>query len=112
MLRIRGIIGDWPVDLSVELEAEDWRQLAAHLPAAAPVSPSAPAPATPDDALWLNALGVLRQAGEMEGTALLAALEALAGGPAAGKRLLVRLRHHPQVQVESGEETPLYRWIG
>ncbi|MDG3596568.1 hypothetical protein L5B95_15335, partial [Pseudomonas aeruginosa] len=28
MVRIRGSIGDWPVDLTLELDAEDWRQLA------------------------------------------------------------------------------------
>ncbi|HFK2089896.1 TPA: hypothetical protein ACQRG2_003806, partial [Pseudomonas aeruginosa] len=27
MVRIRGSIGDWPVDLTLELDAEDWRQL-------------------------------------------------------------------------------------
>ncbi len=98
MLRIRGTIGDWPVDLALELDAEDWRQLAAHLPGATQtihVSEAAPA-ATRDDGLWRNALELLRQAGSMEGTALLDALEGLAGSPAAGKRLLVRLRHHPQ----------------
>lgn len=113
MLRIRGTIGDWPVDLALELDAEGWRQLAAHLPGATQathVSEAAPA-ATRDDGLWRNALELLRQAGSMEGTALLGALEGLAGSPAAGKRLLVRLRHHPRVQVDSGEDTPLYRWL-
>ncbi|HDY5903077.1 TPA: hypothetical protein RQ793_003586, partial [Pseudomonas aeruginosa] len=32
MVRIRGSIGDWPVDLTLELDAEDWRQLAQHVP--------------------------------------------------------------------------------
>lgn len=32
MLRIKGHVGDWPVDLTVEMDAEDWLQLAAHLP--------------------------------------------------------------------------------
>ena len=36
MVRIRGTIGDWPVDLTVEMDAEDWAQLAAHLPLEAP----------------------------------------------------------------------------
>ncbi|MCY1292202.1 hypothetical protein D9M68_563130 [compost metagenome] len=113
MVRIRGTIGDWPVDLCVELDETDWRQLAAHLPAAvAPPSPAPTPPAAPNDALWQSVLDLLRQRGEMEGTALLDACEALAGNAAAGKRLLVRLRHCPQVQVESGGETPLYRWVG
>ncbi len=36
MLRIKGRVGDWPVDLTVEMDAEDWAQLAAHLPLEAP----------------------------------------------------------------------------
>jgi len=43
---------------------------------------------------------------------LLGELAALAGNEVAGKRLLVRLRHCPQVQVESGGVAPLYRWVG
>ena len=31
MVRIRGRIGDWPVDLTLELDAEDWAQLAQHV---------------------------------------------------------------------------------
>lgn len=117
VVRIRGTIGEWPVDLSVELDEADWRQLAAPLPAAAgpadALAPLAPSPAPGhSDALWQGALTLLSQAGEMEGTALLGALEAMAGNAAAGKRLLVRLRHCPQVQIVSGAETPLYRWIG
>lgn len=113
MLRIKGRVGDWPVDLTVEMDAEDWAQLAAHLP---PAAPSAPAQAVsagnPADGLWPMALELLQRAGSMDGPQLLGELSALAGGDVAGKRLLVRLRHCPQVQVESGTEAPLYRWIG
>ncbi|UVE17307.1 hypothetical protein NVV93_17260 [Pseudomonas sp. LS44] len=114
MLRIKGMIGDLPVDLTVELDAADWQQLAAHLPTVPSIAPAAApnAPVTASDAQWQNALSLLRQAGEMEGPALLAAVSALTGGAAAGKRLLVRLRHCPQVHVEGGGETPLYRWVG
>ncbi|MBM7062756.1 hypothetical protein JQX08_18745 [Pseudomonas sp. UL073] len=112
MLRIRGTIGDWPVDLSVEMDEADWRDLAAQLPAAVSEALPRVASAPASDALWQTALDLLRQAGEMEGTALLEALEALTGNAAAGKRLLVRLRHCPQVQIESGADTPLYRWVG
>ncbi|AYC31418.1 hypothetical protein D3880_03000 [Pseudomonas cavernae] len=112
MLRIRGTIGAWPVDLSVELGDEDWARLAAHWAAGAPVQPPERATLPSTDGLWDSAQALLRQAGQVEGTALLAELQALAGNAAAGKRLLVRLRHSPQVQVESGVETPLYRWIG
>ena len=112
MLRIKGRIGDWPVDLTVEMDDGDWAQLAAHLPAQATVAAPAPAPANPADHNWPLALELLQRGGSMEGPQLLAELSALAGGEAAGKRLLVRLRHCPQVQIESGAEAPLYRWVG
>ncbi|MCO6058936.1 hypothetical protein NG726_19935 [Pseudomonas sp. MOB-449] len=115
MLRIRGQIGEWPVDLTVEMDAQDWDQLASRLSPdrvvqapAAPKTPSAPR----SDALWDATQELLRQAGQMEGPRLLAELEALAGGAAAGKRLLVRLRHSEQVHVDAGEDAPLYIWKG
>ena len=115
MLRIRGQIGDWPVDLRVEMDAEDWDQLASRLSpevvakaTAAPMAPTAPR----SDALWETAQQLLREAGQMEGPRLLAELEALAGGIAAGKRLLVRLRHSEQVHVDAGEDAPVYIWKG
>ena len=115
MLRIRGQIGDWPVDLTVEMDAEDWDQLASRLSPElmdrAPAAPKAPsAPRT--DALWETAQQLLREAGQMDGPRLLAELEALTGGVAAGKRLLVRLRHSEQVHVEVREDAPLYIWRG
>jgi hypothetical protein len=114
MLRIKGRIGDWPVDLTVEMDASDWAQLAAHLPVETlPAAPQAVPPASnPADSLWPLAQQLLQRAGSLEGPQLLGELSDLAGGDAAGKRLLVRLRHCPQVQVESGAEAPLYRWIG
>jgi hypothetical protein len=111
MVRIRGRVGDWPVDLTVELDAQDWAQLAQHMmPAAAASEPAAVAAAT--DALWQTTLDLLRQAGEIEGPQLLAQLAALAGGEAAGKRLLVRLRHSAQVRMETGTDAPIYHWVG
>lgn len=114
MLRIKGRIGDWPVDLTVEMDAEDWAQLAAHLPSEIqPPAAVRTAPvAAPANDLWPQALQLLQAVGSMEGPQLLAELAALAGGEAAGKRLLVRLRHAPQVQIENGAEAPLYRWVG
>ncbi|HSC85040.1 MAG TPA: hypothetical protein VLC30_15600 [Pseudomonas sp.] len=116
MLRIKGRVGDWPVDLTVELDAQDWAQLAAHLPAVAvsPAVAAAPAPvmARAADGMWQAAQELLQRAGSLEGPQLLGELAALAGGAVAGKRLLVRLRHCPQVQIESGAEAPLYRWVG
>ena len=112
-MRIRGTIGEWPVDLTVELDARDWAELAARVPdARPPVAEPQAQPAAGGDPLWPVSLELLRQAGQMEGTALLAELSALAGSAEAGKRLLVRLRHHAQVRVESGGDTPLYRWLG
>ena len=110
MLRIKGRVGDWPVDLTVEMDAEDWAQLAAHLPLEAP--PGAVRSASPVDEHWQQAQALLQRAGSLEGPQLLGELAALAGNEVAGKRLLVRLRHCPQVQVESGGVAPLYRWIG
>ncbi|MBS7664120.1 hypothetical protein I0D00_19525 [Pseudomonas lalucatii] len=115
MVRIRGRIGDWPVDLSLELDAEDWAQLAERLPAALAEPAAAPAPAPAagaSDALWQTALQLVRDAGQVEGPQLLGELATLAGGEAAGKRLLVRLRHCSQVSVEAGVDAPVYRWLG
>jgi len=114
MVRIRGQIGAWPVDLTVELEAQDWAQLAQHVtlqaPPAAPAAPTASVPA--NDALWQTALELLRRSGQIEGPQLLEQLAGLAGGDAAGKRLLVRLRHCAQVRMETGADAPIYHWLG
>lgn len=111
MVRIRGRVGDWPVDLTVELDAQDWAQLAQQMmPAAATREPAAVVAAT--DALWQTTLDLLRQAGRIEGPQLLAQLAALAGSEAAGKRLLVRLRHCAQVRMETAADAPIYHWIG
>jgi hypothetical protein len=42
---------------------------------------------------------------------LLEQLEGLTGSAAAGKRLLVRLRHCADVKVVSGADTPIYSWV-
>ena len=113
MLRIRGHIGEWPVDLTVEMDAEDWDRLASRLTVdAVAVAPVVSRPSERSDGLWETALQVLRDAGQMDGPRLLAELEALAGSAAAGKRLLVRLRHNERVHVEVGEDAPLYIWRG
>ncbi|AZC21023.1 MULTISPECIES: hypothetical protein [Pseudomonas] len=119
MLRIRGSIGDLPVDLTLELDAGDWAQLAgqlgAQLQAAQPAQPAsagvASKPPSQDDTLWQTAQDLLRQAGQLSGPELLEQLEGLAGSAAAGKRLLVRLRHCAQVKVVSGADTPIYSWV-
>lgn len=112
MVRIRGQIGAWPVDLTVELDAQDWAQLAQHIPPEATSAPAAVAGGAPgaNDALWQTTLELLRQAGQIEGPQLLGQLAALAGGEAAGKRLLVRLRHCAQVRMETGVDAPIYHW--
>lgn len=119
MLRIRGSIGDLPVDLTLELDVGDWAQLAgqlgAQLQAAQPAQPAsagvASKPPSQDDTLWQTAQDLLRQAGQLSGPELLEQLEGLAGSAAAGKRLLVRLRHCAQVKVVSGADTPIYSWV-
>lgn len=109
MIRIRGHIGDWPVDLSVELDADDWAQLTQGLStAAAQTGP----PVTPADAPWQAAQDLLRQQGQVEGPQLLALLESLAGNERVAKRLLVRLRHSENVRVDSDGDAPVYRWVG
>lgn len=114
-VRIRGQIGDWPVDLTIELEPAEWAQLSRHLdmPALAETA-AVPAGAAPrqDDGQWLAARELLRQAGQVSGPELLERLEGLAGSTAAGKRLLVRLRHSSEVKVESGVDAPVYHWVG
>ena len=113
MVRIRGRIGDWPVDLTVELDAGDWAQLAQHVAVTPTAGAVAPAPtADAGDALWQTALQLVRDAGQVEGPQLMAQLAALAGGEAAGKRLLVRLRHCAQIRMETGADAPIYHWQG
>jgi hypothetical protein len=114
-MRIRGHIGDWPVDLTLELDPAEWAQLGGQLVAVAPAPAVAAAPVAavrPDDALWQAAREVLRKAGQLNGPELLEHLEGLAGSMAAGKRLLVRLRHSAEVKVESGADAPVYHWVG
>ncbi|MFJ7009053.1 hypothetical protein D3C76_1139880 [compost metagenome] len=114
-MRIRGQIGDWPVDLTIELAPEEWAQLGKQIevPAVAQgaATPTVAAPRQ-DDGQWAAAREVLRLAGQMSGPELLDRLEGLAGSTAAGKRLLVRLRHSSEVKVESGVDAPVYHWVG
>jgi hypothetical protein len=113
MLHIRGSIGDWPVDLTLELDDQDWARLGAQLQVSKnePVSAPAAKPLNQDDALWQIAKDLLRKAGQLSGPDLLEQLEGLTGSPASGKRLLVRLRHSADVKVTSGGDTPLYSWV-
>jgi hypothetical protein len=112
MVRIRGQIGAWPVDLTVELDAQDWAQLAQHVSLEPPAAPAAAVAPVANDALWQTTLELLRQAGQIDGPQLLGQLAGLAGGEAAGKRLLVRLRHCAQARVETGADAPIYHWVG
>ncbi|QVM91956.1 hypothetical protein JYG34_02675 [Pseudomonas entomophila] len=114
-MRIRGQIGDWPVDLTIELAPEEWAQLGRRLEMPAVVeavqASTGPVPRQ-DDGQWLATREVLRVARQMSGPELLERLEGLAGSVAAGKRLLVRLRHSSEVKVESGVDAPVYHWVG
>lgn len=120
-MRIRGMIGAWPVDLTLELDQQDWASLRVAQAPAASTSALAPEPGAVQgelspgqgtDGLWQGSLQVLREAGQLEGTALLASLAALAGSAAAGKRLLVRLRHDSRVKVQQAGDTPVFHWLG
>ncbi|MGF6130898.1 hypothetical protein QF019_006143 [Pseudomonas frederiksbergensis] len=113
MLRIRGSIGDWPVDLTLEMDDGDWARLGAQLQVSKTEDVSAPVakPLNQDDALWQIAKDLLRKAGQLSGPDLLEQLEGLTGSAASGKRLLVRLRHSADVKVVSGGDTPLYSWV-
>lgn len=113
MLRIKGTIGDWPVDLSVEMDDADWARLAQNLPAAAVAPAAAAAPESagaPVDQLWLAAQDLLRRSGSSEGPQLLDELAALAGSAGAAKGLLVRLRHSPKVKIEVRDGVQLFTW--
>ncbi|CAI8744442.1 MULTISPECIES: hypothetical protein [Pseudomonas] len=112
MLRIRGSIGDWPVDLTLEMDDGDWAKLGAQLQVVKPEASAAQSkPVNQDDAQWQIAKDLLRKAGQLSGPDLLEQLEGLTGSPSSGKRLLVRLRHSAEVKVSSGGDTPLYSWI-
>ncbi|PMV20744.1 MULTISPECIES: hypothetical protein [unclassified Pseudomonas] len=112
MLRIRGTVGDLPVDLTLELDEGDWARLGAQLQAAPAPTATPVAPVKQTDDLWQSAQELLRKAGQLSGLELLDQLEGLAGDAASGKRLLVRLRHSANVKVASGADTPLYSWVG
>lgn len=64
MLRIRGTVGDLPVDLTLELDDGDWARLGAHLQATPVASPAAApvAPVKHNDELWQGAQALLRKA--------------------------------------------------
>ena len=117
-MRVQGQLGDVVIDLQISLEESEWTRLAellrGALPAAteaAPVPSATPVVSPATDRLWQTACQLLSEAGACEGPQLLADLQALAGNADAGKRLLVRLRHSPQVRVEQQDEAPLYIWL-
>lgn len=119
MLRIRGTVGDLPVDLTLEIDPADWALLGRQLKGSALDEQAPPATSAStgqsknqDDGLWRNALAIVESSGQISGPALLEQLEGLAGSTAGAKRLLVRLRHSASVRVQSGADAPLYCWVG
>ena len=117
MNRIKGTVGNLPVDLAIEMDAQDWAHLTGPFATtvAAASSAAAPVPSkgkAQDDGAWRSVLLLLEQAGRIEGPALLDQVQGLVGDVAAGKRMLVRLRHCPQVKVEAGADAPVYCWVG
>ncbi len=116
MLRIRGTVGDLPVDLTVEMDDADWARLGIQMgtqvqETSAPTDTSVKPAASRNDAVWDIAQELLRKAGHLTGPDLLGQLEGLSGSTAAGKRLMVRMRHSANVKVESQGDTPVYRWV-
>ena len=116
MLRIRGTVGDLPVDLTVEMDDSDWAKLGVRIEAQSAQGPAEPSAtgkplSSRNDALWDIAQDLLRKAGQMNGPDLLGQLEGLAGNTAAGKRLMVRMRHSAHVSVESHGDVPVYHWV-
>ncbi|TWI52437.1 hypothetical protein IQ22_03582 [Pseudomonas duriflava] len=112
-MRIRGRIGDWPVDLTVELDAEEWSRLGSvAIDTVLPAVGTRAQPAAKNDPLWEAALSLVQREGRIEGPRLLEELEGLAGNIGAAKQLIVRLRHNPQIRVEKAEETQLFVWLG
>lgn len=112
MVRIRGTIGDMPVDLTVEMDDTDWARLALKwvAPGTAPIA-AEPAAIAPADQMWLAAQDLLRRGGSSEGPQLMAELEALAGSAGAAKGLLVRLRHSPRVKIEVRDGVQVFNWV-
>ena len=118
MIRIKGTVGNMPVDLAIEMDAQDWAHLTG--PLATPTESAATAATPPaqskarseDNGVRRTPRVLLEQAGRIEGPALLDQVQALVGDVAAGKRMLVRLRHSPQVKVEAGADAPVYCWVG
>ncbi|MCJ8168456.1 hypothetical protein [Atopomonas sediminilitoris] len=127
-MKISGRIGEQVVDLTVSLEPHEWVQLAqagvqlapaltapadltvTTAPAASMAGVAASAPSA--DKLLTMALQVLAAHGACDGPTLRGELLALAGSEVAAKRLLVKLRHHPQVTLEEHQAAPVYRWRG
>lgn len=125
MLRIRGTVGSFPVDLEVSLDQEDWDKLAAGLmtlkQSGGAVNSSEESPEVSSSAVTTSnlnkidsffepALAVVRQAGAISGPSLLVKLEGISGNMQSAKQLLMRLRHSNQVVVERGAEALIYRW--
>ncbi|GGK09719.1 hypothetical protein [Pseudomonas matsuisoli] len=115
-MRIRGTIGQWPVDLTLDLDDDELGRLRAlntapsevdHTAAATPATVSAQA----HDPHWEAAQDLLRQAGHLDGPALSGLLDTLTGSATTTKRLLVRLRHSPNVRLESGPDVHVYHWV-
>lgn len=120
MIRIRGRVGNCPVELEIELDAQDWALLGAALSpvaAAAVVDEETPAavaarPSPSGSPFWEQAKQLVQSAQALSGPELLVQLEALCGNVQQAKQLMVRLRHTAEIVVERGPDALLYRWQG
>lgn len=102
MIRVRGQIGQWPVDLTIEMQPGDWQALMTGLKCVAPTEE----PAADLD----QALSLLVE--PTEGPELLAKLADLLGSSAEAKRVLVRLRHSAKVVITSQDGVQLWQRVG
>jgi hypothetical protein len=113
-MRIHGRIGDWPVDLTVELNAQEWAHLAEGLAPIqrAPAKEGSTPTQTRNDPLWASVLALMEREQRIDGPRLLNELESLTGNVGAAKQLIVRLRHNANIRIEKAEESQVFVWTG
>lgn len=115
MVRIRGSIGDWPVDLTLELDAEDWRQLAQHVPRRRWASRRSRRPGRRRrQRRWIAYGRPPRTCCAAAGgsrAAVAGGVGGFSGNAGAAKQLLVRLRHDARVKVEVVDGTQVFVWL-
>ena len=120
MIRIRGKIGNYPIELEIELSSQEWLQLMAggiKCSAEESLADGEDSSSEQDrrvavqtSSIWEAARALIQQAGVISGPQLLVELEALSGSVQTAKQLLMRLRHTPDVVLERPPDALMYRW--